>query len=95
MFKINCHNCKKDFDGIVVYYGTGSTWRLYCCPHCQQLYAEGSTPQAVLDDNNIIMHNSKKPVNYRRAYFTLRGETTISDSILTQKKRPVARPLID
>lgn len=49
-----CDWCEKEYDPIIASCGTGTTWSLYKCPHCEGLMAEGRIiPKVVLDDPKI------------------------------------------
>ena len=54
LFKMKCSWCDKLFDGAMASCGTGSTWSLYKCPHCEKLMASGNIiPTVVMDDPEI------------------------------------------
>lgn len=51
---MKCLWCKKSFDSIMGACGSGYTWMLYKCQHCESLTATGRIyPQAVIDDSEI------------------------------------------
>jgi len=55
---MKCEKCEQEFNAALASCGTGSTWSLYKCPHCEQLQADGGIiPQAVIDDGDIIVRN--------------------------------------
>ena len=37
MHQVTCKNCDKEFDGIMAACGTGTTYTVYKCPHCQHI----------------------------------------------------------
>ncbi|KKL73090.1 hypothetical protein LCGC14_2078390 [marine sediment metagenome] len=56
---MKCHKCQQDFNAAVSNCGTGTTWSLYKCLHCSQLYAQplmkSGLPREVHSDKTIII----------------------------------------
>jgi len=58
MSKMKCLWCGKLFDTIMASCGTGTTWSLYKCPHCEKLMADGNIiPNVVKNDPEIRIVN--------------------------------------
>lgn len=60
MSKMKCLWCGKLFDCIMASCGTGTTWILYKCPHCEKLMAEGNIIPVVVRDNPEIKIKEEK-----------------------------------
>lgn len=59
MSKMKCLWCGKFFDTIMASCGTGSTWSLFKCPHCEKLMASGNIiPIEVRNDPEIKIEES-------------------------------------
>ena len=57
-----CSWCFKHFDPVMAACGTGTTWCLYRCPHCNHLTAEGwAFPKSVVDGKTIKMKSIPNP----------------------------------
>lgn len=55
---MKCLWCGKLFDTIMASCGTGTTWSLYKCPHCEKLMADGNIiPNVVKNDPEIRIVN--------------------------------------
>ena len=48
MSKTKCLWCGKLFDTIMASCGTGHTWSLFECPHCEKLMAVAKKPGSII-----------------------------------------------
>lgn len=56
-----CHKCQHNFSLALASCGSGTTWSLYTCPHCNQQYTTGLVPVQAQNAETIFLSRAVNP----------------------------------